>query len=529
MVYDVIVVGSGPSAIAALRHLKKLNCLVLDVGIQGLKRELPPEILYKTRLEGGDLSDFLLGENLESLRILGGEAVSLKLKPPNLRFVTQLPRSSLSVLGNFDAVQSFARGGLSNAWGAGALRFNQSDLEGFSFSAQDLEPHYDNLTQNIGINGADDLMAQKLGSCSGLQPPLPPSRMASWVMTRVLRNQNNGRDFYLGRTRSAILSHDLGFRKKHDVWGREYFEGNLPGIFHSGYGLDELISDPANKFRYQDGVLVKAFREYDGKVEVSYEDLSNGQINTVHGLRLVLAAGAIGSARIVLNSFSDFESRLPILDNAVTFLPFFVPDMLGKPLDVESYSGGELLMCLKDKALDKDVYASIYGLNGPLRTDLLRELPLDMQSKFFFLRTLIPGMGMIQVFYPDCPDIERNHLCLASSGSVRINYNKQMRGSAEGQIAKIFRGMGAICFRQLGRKMPPGSSIHYAGTLPISDDQSLRYRCSEEGRLLCSSSVYVADGSLFPVLPSKNLSFTLMAQASRLAERWAKSWKSDGI
>ena len=40
--------------------------------------------------------------------------------------------------------------------------------------------------------------------------------------------------------------------------------------------------------------------------------------------------------------------------------------------------------------------------------------------------------------------------------------------------------------------------------------------CDLDGRLRGTASVHVADGSLFPRLPSRGLTFTMMAQADRI-------------
>jgi choline dehydrogenase-like flavoprotein len=40
-----------------------------------------------------------------------------------------------------------------------------------------------------------------------------------------------------------------------------------------------------------------------------------------------------------------------------------------------------------------------------------------------------------------------------------------------------------------------------------------------DGRLRGTRAVYVADGAVFPRLPSKGLTFTMMANANRVGER----------
>ena len=48
-------------------------------------------------------------------------------------------------------------------------------------------------------------------------------------------------------------------------------------------------------------------------------------------------------------------------------------------------------------------------------------------------------------------------------------------------------------------------------------DQPEQYQTSVEGRLFGSKRVYVVDGACFTALPAKNLTFTIMANAMRIA------------
>ena len=64
---------------------------------------------------------------------------------------------------------------------------------------------------------------------------------------------------------------------------------------------------------------------------------------------------------------------------------------------------------------------------------------------------------------------------------------------------------------------PMGASVHYAGTLPMTTESSPA-TCTPLGASRDIGNLYFADGSTFPDLPAKNLTFTLMANATRIAE-----------
>lgn len=62
-----------------------------------------------------------------------------------------------------------------------------------------------------------------------------------------------------------------------------------------------------------------------------------------------------------------------------------------------------------------------------------------------------------------------------------------------------------------------GASVHYAGTLPMMKEGG-DYTCTPVGASRDVNGLYFADGTTFPSLPAKNLTFTLMANAARIAE-----------
>ena len=123
-----------------------------------------------------------------------------------MRFIVEeAERLSPVASATFDAVMSFAAGGLGNAWGAGLYRCNDSDLAGFPIGASDLEPFYDALTEKIGLSGADDDLGRFFGSARGLLPPLRLDANGARLLRRYRRRREklNRAGLYVGRPRLA--------------------------------------------------------------------------------------------------------------------------------------------------------------------------------------------------------------------------------------------------------------------------------------------------------------------------------------
>jgi len=62
-----------------------------------------------------------------------------------------------------------------------------------------------------------------------------------------------------------------------------------------------------------------------------------------------------------------------------------------------------------------------------------------------------------------------------------------------------------------------GASVHYAGTIPMSATRA-PYTASKYCQSHDFENLYFVDGTTFPFLPAKNLTFTLMANATRVAD-----------
>lgn len=84
------------------------------------------------------------------------------------------------------------------------------------------------------------------------------------------------------------------------------------------------------------------------------------------------------------------------------------------------------------------------------------------------------------------------------------------------RFLNFFRAQSHYPIKQINLGM--GASIHYAGVLPVSEEERPLHT-SQEGRLYGTRRVWVGDASAFRYLPAKGISFTLMANAHRVASK----------
>ena len=112
MIYDAIIIGSGPAGTFAALGLENKNVLMLDVGHDAEKLDIDSGSLWQHKQIQTDLFDLMIGQEFQGLSHLHQTDVGIKLKAPLFSHVvknwqTQLPLQ----LKDFKGVVSYAKGG----------------------------------------------------------------------------------------------------------------------------------------------------------------------------------------------------------------------------------------------------------------------------------------------------------------------------------------------------------------------------------------------------------------------------------
>jgi hypothetical protein len=390
---DVIIVGGGASAIAAAMEFAERSVvpLILDVGV------LPGDPVagagnfydYKSTHDSFHLT---IGERFQGLaNLTGTRRVPVKLATPNAEYVTRGAERWAPVdEDGFHAVQSFAMGGLANAWGGGLYRFNHVDMDGFPIEPSDLDGYFDRLTAEIGITGDDDDLTPFFGSTAGLLPPI----RFSYNMERLYNayRRQKGRlpaALRLGRPRLAVLTEVLDGRAPIAYDNMEFWQ-ETPAIYSPRHTLQKLIA--RQRVQYRNGVLVRSFTEEDGGVTVHATDVASETPLSFRGRVLVLAAGVINTSRIVLESFHDHQTRLPLLENPAVQIPFVLPGSVGRPLDTAAFGLTQLNLVWESESYGARCQGSLIELTSPLRAEFFASLPYAARANLALIRHLRPCM-----------------------------------------------------------------------------------------------------------------------------------------
>jgi choline dehydrogenase-like flavoprotein len=531
MTPDVIVVGSGPGGANAAAALVQAGrrVLMLDYGITDDRYapRMPRAPFSELRRSDPEQHRYLLGERFEGVP-LGGVRVGAQLTPPRLHVFAESAERVPVESESFQGAPSFARGGFGAAWAAGVFPFVEEELRDMGLGQAELQPHYDAVAERIGVSGGNDDLARFFPPSPSLMPPLELDSSAEAILGRYQRARQrlNSAGFFLGGTRLAVSTREHRGRGPEAYLDMAYWADFDRSVYRPQWTLDELSESP--NFAYRPGCFVQSFEEPGAGVRVHLRRVGDGAAECVEARALVLAAGTLGSAWIVLRSLGRYDAPVPILCNPYAYTPMLNLGTWGRAVRDRRHSLAQLTCMASNPGGARSVQAQIFSYRSLLTFKLMKESPFAHRENLRLMRLLIPHFAILGVHHEDRPTAgKRLQLRRGEPDRLRIDYAPDVAELAahradERALKRTFLRLGCIPLMTI--RPGHGANIHYAGTFPMGQEGG-ELSCDRSGRLRATRAVYLADGSVFPWLPAKGLTFTLMALANRtgtlLAERLA--------
>jgi choline dehydrogenase-like flavoprotein len=530
-VKPVVVVGSGPSGVHfALTVLEKGRRVTLvDVGharpsvirqhdtFDGLKRNLDDPVEY------------LLGNDLEGITYPGaaGEYYGV---PPGKAYIFRDPGGFTVRSQGFEPLFSWAAGGLAEAWTGGVYPFNEAELADFPFGWSDIEPSYAEVARRIGISGEIDDLSRFMPAHDGIMPPLELDLHSRKLIDRytAARAGLNDAGCWLGRSRLATITRPHAGRGACEYLGRCLWGCPVDALYTPSKTLAECMA--FDRFEYVPGVVVTHFTvDSSRRIRKLRGHALDGSPFEQDVDTLVLAAGALSSARIFLESVhraTGEAARLTgLMDNLQILVPFLNFDMIGLPYQPSSYQYHMLGLGLETDRPEEYVHGQITTLKTTMAHPILNNLPFDLRTARQVFRRIRSGLGLVNVNFHD----RRRDDCAVSiepdpaggNGTLVIEYRDDPgeEATARAAVARVRKALRSLrCFAPspMIHVRPRGASVHYAGVLPMTD-RGGDFTTTPECRSRDFENLVMADGATFPFLPAKNITFTLMANAVRAA------------
>jgi choline dehydrogenase-like flavoprotein len=530
MTGKALVVGSGASGVHfALTLLRKgWSVTMIDVGREPSAPVSPRSTLTGLKETLPDPSAYFLGEHLEGVLLpgTGGEYYGI---PPSKSYVFDQPRGFGHASQGFAPLFSFARGGLAEAWTGGCYPLNEAEVAEFPFPYAALAPHYGEVARRIGVTGEADDLARFMPVHDHLLPPLRLDRHSTRLLERYARTREtlNRAGTFVGRTRVATLSQPLGTRGPCEYLGRCLWGCPHGALYTPSQTLRECQSHDA--FTYLPGLAVERFTLGPGQRvrSVVARPIAGGPDQEFAVDRLALAAGALLSTKIFLTSvWRETGARVRLgglMDNRQILVPFVNLGMLGAPFAAESYQYHLLGLGIESGAPRDYVHGQITTLKTALLHPIIQKMPFDLATSTFVMRAVHAALGVVNVNFRDTRrdgnyvelsdgDTPRLHLHYAPDADEPVRMRTAMQ-----RVKQALWRLQCVVPPGMAHVRPMGASVHYAGTVPMTRTPA-PFTTTELGQSRDFENLFLVDGATFPFLPSKNITFTLMANAVRVAE-----------
>lgn len=545
----VVVVGSGASAVHfALSLLEKgREVVMVDVGKRRPDPIRPDLGFDELKRELSDPVEYFLGRNFESV-LYPGNAEEYYGFPPNRAYTFEpVPAHRLRASG-FAPLSSFAQGGLAEAWTGGSYPFNDQELADFPFSYDDIAPYYGLVSRRIGISGEPDDLARFMPLHENMGPPLDLDEHARLLLDtyRARRDKlNRGHRAWLGRARLAAIREDRDDRKGCGYLGRCLWTCPTDSLYTPSLTLRDCMKH--DRFRYLGGLYATHFL-HDGSRRVTRlvaESVDTRSIEEIPVGRLVLAAGTLSSSRIFMESIHRASGATVILpglmDNRQILMPFLNLRMIRRPWEPKSYQYHQLAFGLEGATPKDYVHGLVTTLKSALIHPIVQNVPLDLTTALRIFRNVHAALGIVNVNFSDTrragnfltlePDDRETVPGRSGPGGqagrkggrtrLVVSYTpdggetRRMKETCA-RMSRVLRALGCIVPPGMTHVRPMGASVHYAGTIPMSHSGG-PLTLTSECRSNDFENLWIVDGTGFPFVPAKNLTFTLMANAARVA------------
>ncbi|MGC8915616.1 MAG: hypothetical protein ACP5NF_01395 [Thermoanaerobaculum sp.] len=296
-------------------------------------------------------------------------------------------------------------------------------------------------------------------------------------------------------------------------------------IYNAAFDLEEL--EKHENFRYVPRVLVEELMRVGEEWEVRGRNLENRAPVALRAPAVVLACGAVGTGFLVLKALRLVGIPIRLLSSPVAAFALLIPNLLGCPTRQESFGLSQLAFKL---SFDPKLYAfgNLFSTSGLPPSEFLLRSPLSLPTSRRLFRYFLPAMLVGNCFFSSV--FSRHEMELCGDGSLRISggYSAEFPAIARKThkaLRRAFFSCGAWLLPKSFRVAPPGSDIHYAGTVPLRSSPQ-PHEALPSGEVAGLPGVWVADAAALPELPAKPHTLLVMALADRVGREVARRLKA---
>lgn len=518
------VVGSGPSGVIAAQTLLEggASVTLLDVG-----QECEPEIRSVVEALSRQPRDAWDPAMLAKIDRSAPEAGI----PRKLCYGSDFPYAEEESIGltqeGTRCLLSHARGGLSNVWGASVLPALPDDLRDWPVGPAEMAPHYEAVARVLQIAGAHDELETLFPYHHPPRKAVGLSRQAQALLIRMRSSRPtlNAQGIHFGQSRLAVRTEAGEGGRPCQRVGRCLTGCPYGAIWNAADRLDILKRHP--RFAYRNKIVVRRLEQQaNGRVRIHAVLADSQEAVSFDAGRVFLGCGPLSTARIVIDSLPahDREFRLQ-------FQPYFLLPLLSfrRQPDVDRedlHTLAQLYIEILDAEISAHpVHLQIYTFNELAHARLRRAARWFGYFRQAVVRQLAGRLLVIQGYLDssECRGIELRAFPDRAGGGSHLRLRAVPSPETGRKIGHVARKLlknagkiGAFPLLPLMQTGTPGDGNHIGGIFPMRRAPE-RFESDILGRLPDMPGVHIVDASVLPTLPSTTFTYTMMANARRIA------------
>ncbi len=525
----IAIVGSGLAAVSAAKVL--------------ISRGIRPTII-----DSGDILDEKISKVVERMSHLDPDNwdradVSFITSNPTIHnkktFPQKLAFGSDFFYGKTDQYQfiesdgimppvSYAKGGLSVGWGASVLPPDDNDIKSWPITNKELEPYYRSVLSELPYSASDDGLSSIFPLYSKKINPLDLTSGNKEILQDL---QNHGsfegkKNILFGQSRLLVQSAKNSPLNGGCRYCGYCMSGCVYGyIYKSSQDIDKLIS--SGLIDYIPNTLVQSVLEKGNIVEVLTHRKDTEEINKFIFDKVLVAAGAVNSTRIVLRSKKLYNQEIRLLSTVTFIAPVFRIKKMKIDWPNANTQPGIFLEYKTDAISDNWIHVQLSTPNEMV----LEKLGVNLNKRNIFQWFKKKVVEHLFVVHGNIHSDHANGYFLVLKKStndkqdVLHSRREQIQGTQhtlKQSVWKLFlilRKTGCYLLLPFVQNSIRSGGFHVGGSLPMMEEPLKETDTNLMGNPKGWRHIHVIDSSIFPSLPATTIGLLAMANAARIASK----------
>jgi ferredoxin len=476
----VLIVGSGPSGVAAAMKLQSLGIETVMID-SDLKES---DDFFRDKLGVGKRKKLLFGSDYPYRHFNFGPRI---------------------ITSGSDLPYSFTQGGLSTIWGASFLPYSENDVLDWPINLNGLKLGYEFIAKRVPISSCSQ---RKLLSYADYQNQV---QLEPDVVFRTLDNFDFESELLeIGGSRLAVRA-GRGSATDCVYCGKCLLGCSFGSIWSSKDELKSLIN---NGLTYISGERVLSLHtdEQDLTVNTVSKD---GTSKKMDGFtRVFLATGNVETFRILAES-GIIENHAEVQHSTTFYFPSLV---FKKGLkNSNNLALSQAFIRLQNEFKKSVAHFQLYSLSQEMMDNIAFKIPL-MRFLPLKLRSFLMAKVIVAIGYCDSQQYSKLQFVRVANGNCQIHgefilSRRQIRRKLRKKIWQsrlAFRKLGLIALPRFMILGQPGDGVHAGGWLVTGD------KCDQTGTPFGVKRVHVIDSSVLSSIPDGPITFAIMANAVRI-------------